>query len=417
MSSNCRFRNRSLIMLNCKILTLKIHLFVFIFSNLNGTKSMSLSAARAASSPSGSRRAVSTGDSYKHFETSTMDAWDSRGLDDDLALLSLGPQRAQSLSTKHKSQPVPGSGPGPGPNSQPLNEHKPTTSSAQSTRSSTKLSPRNNLPASPLVNSVHRGSLGTSASTSDSESTVRSERADFQLCASAANKSVLFSPPQSPSASAGAPGSGATVHSLSSFTNLDRLESLTIGQNTFNLNASSIVHMPTAQRLALTVLENHRRLQLKEKPSSLSGLEQPAGVSDSQTSAAADANTGEDTSCPAQPHLPGQCVRLVRPGPTAAVSSAVVAPRANSDNNLSGTSSGPTANARPDRTSESVAHANCARAPPAAALPFARWQQPTPREASRIEKFELLLFRQRPSGLIDLGTCLSFTSVLSSTHW
>lgn len=365
-----------------------------MYSKINGTNSMSLSTARATSSPSGSRRAVPPGgDSYKHFETSTMDAWDSRGLDDDLALLSLDPQRAQSHSTKQNAQPG-------RPNPQP----KGPTSNAQATQSSTELrsiSSKSPLPPSPLLTNSSCNSLTVSASASDSESIVRLERADLKLGGAGAGKSVLFPPPQTSPAAA----SSATVHSLSSFANLDRLESLTIGQNTFNLNASSVVHMPTAQRLALTVLENHRKLQQRDaqKPSSEQSQSQSTPAHAPADSPAADAAPlGDECAAPAPSHLPGQCVRLMRARP-AAVASAVAA-RAFPSSSYS---------ARPEA---SLATANGAagtgsRTPapvPAAALPFARWQQPTPREASRLEKFEALLFRQRPSGLIDLGTCLPF---------
>ena len=218
------------------------------------------------------------------------------------------------------------------------------------------------------------------------------------------NKSVLFSSPQSAAAA-----SGTTVHSLSSFANLDHLESLTIGQDTFNLNASSVVHMPTAQRLALTVLENHRKLQQREKhPSGHS-----AAPSDLPTGAGACAGSGAgdgthptpnssaeqaiEEATPAHPRLPGQCVRLERARP-AAMASAAATVRANAG---IGSSALPE---RPREHAQSAANVAGVRAQ-TAALPFARWQQPTPRETSRMEKFEALLFRQRPSGLIDIGTC------------
>ena len=349
---------------------------------------MSPSAARATSSPNGSRRAVPAGDSYKHFETSTMDAWDPRGLDDDLALLSLDPKR-----TKQKSQPG-------RPNPQSHNELKPpsSNSSAQAIQSSSELSSASSrypLPSSPLTHSA-RNSLPASTSASDSESTVRLARADLTLSAVSPNKSVLFSSPQSSAAAAPA----TTVHSLSSFANLDHLESLTIGQNTFNLNASSVVHMPTAQRLALTVLENHRKLQQREKhPSGTSAApaDSPIGAGPGAGAGAhptpnSNAEPAAEEASLAHSHMPGQCVRLERARP-AAMAFAAATVRANA---------GSCSSALPERPQAAASAANGAGArTQAAALPFARWQQPTPRETSRMEKFEALLFR---SGLIDIGT-------------
>jgi hypothetical protein len=155
---------------------------------LNGHHLMSLSAARATSSPNGPRRAVPAGDSYKHFETSTMDAWDPRGLDDDLALLSLDPKRNQSVNAKQKPQPG-------RPSLQSHSELKPPTSnsSAQAIQSSSELSSSSSrypLPSSPLTH-PSRNSLPTSASASDSESAVRLERADLKLSSVSPNKSVL----------------------------------------------------------------------------------------------------------------------------------------------------------------------------------------------------------------------------------